>query len=101
MTDKILQIKASSFCKTRNMHILDILERSKHEFYNFKGATKLHFMRYLYLVIILFITGSSKYTFSTYSVGKQAFFVFTCFLHFLIVLCLEFHVTFMYLITFV
>ena len=39
----------------------------------FKGATKLYFTRYSWLVIILFNTGLDKSAFFTYSFGKLVF----------------------------
>ena len=40
------------------------------------GATKLYFIHYLRVVIILFSTGLYKSTFSTYSFGKTRFLSF-------------------------
>ena len=50
----------------------------------FKGATKLHFMFYFRVVIILFSTGLYKSAFSAYDFGKTNFssfcvLAFSCF----------------------
>ena len=46
------------------------LEGKPGYFYTFKGAPKLQFTNYSGAVIILFITGSCKSAFSTYSFGE-------------------------------
>ena len=43
------------------------------EFYFIKGATKLYFMHYLRVVIILFSMGLYKSAFSTYCFDKTRF----------------------------
>ena len=55
-----------------------------------KGATKLYFMYYLRVVIILFRTGLYKSAFSTYDFGETSFSSF-CFLVFRVSVSLGFN----------
>ena len=79
----------SRFCTIMTNMILLKLHVWEKSLSRVKGATKLYFMHYSCVVIILFSTGLCKSAFSTYSFGKTRFSLF-CFLVFHVSISLVF-----------
>ena len=75
MNNKVTSGKSQSQQNTYKEPTILIIDtkHTKTSLQPFKGATKLYFIHYLHVVIILFSTGLCKSALSTYSFGKTRF----------------------------